>query len=273
MDLTAYRASALEQRRTSDLLRLVPAAGRLALDIGARDGHFSVRLAGRYERVIALDLCLPAVDHPRVQCLQGDATRLPFPDASVDLVFCAEVLEHIPPPHLQRVGAEMVRVARGPIVVGVPYRQDIRLGRTTCEACGGRNPPWGHVNTFDEAALRRLFGGCDVREASYVGPGLPRTNAMAAWLMDAAGNPFGTYDQEEACIHCGACIGRPRPRSLKDKALARLALHLQRLTPRPGGRRAHWIHMALVPAGWSASGTGAMVRDGRATLPVTLASR
>lgn len=273
MDLTAYRASTPEQRRTSDLLRLVPASGHLALDIGARDGHFSVRLARRYERVVALDLDMPAIDHPGVQCVQGDAARLPLPDRSADLVFCAEVLEHIPRALLARVGAEMVRVARGPIVVGVPYRQDLRRGRTTCRACGGRNPPWGHVNSFDEAALSGLFPGCTVRETSYVGHGQPRTNALAALLMDAAGNPFGTYGQEEPCIHCGGGIGQPRTRGPAGKVLTRLAVSLERLTPAPRGRRANWVHMALLPPTPAASSAAAATDDVRRRTPANLASR
>ena len=51
-----YRASPNEQKRTWDLLSLTPLKGRRALDIGARDGHFSLLLAERFDEVIALDL-------------------------------------------------------------------------------------------------------------------------------------------------------------------------------------------------------------------------
>ena len=57
------------------------------------------------------------------------------------------------------VSGQMIsRVARHAIVVGVPYRQDLRVGRTTCAACRGTNPPWGHVNSFDENRLKQHFG-------------------------------------------------------------------------------------------------------------------
>src|SRR6476660_211104 len=132
MDLIKYRASPLEKLRTADLLNLVPPSGRTALDIGARDGHFSVLLAQRFEKVIALDLTQPAIQHPRVDCVQGNAAQLNFPDKSIDFVFCAEVLEHIPSPVLPIVCQEIRRVAKQQILIGVPYKQDTRVGRTTC---------------------------------------------------------------------------------------------------------------------------------------------
>ena len=56
MDLTHYRGSAVERTRTDDLMRLISSKGQSALDVGARDGHFSELLAERFESVTALDL-------------------------------------------------------------------------------------------------------------------------------------------------------------------------------------------------------------------------
>lgn len=52
MDLSAYRASTSERERTNDLLRLMPNSGDIALDVGARDGHFSRLLAERFATVL-----------------------------------------------------------------------------------------------------------------------------------------------------------------------------------------------------------------------------
>jgi ubiquinone/menaquinone biosynthesis C-methylase UbiE len=132
--------------------------GRISvLDIGARDGFFSRLLTEHFQAVIALDLQTPAFKHPGVVTVAGDVTRLQFPDESFDCVFCAEVLEHVR--DVERAGREIARVARHDIVIGVPYRQDTRLGRTTCRTCGKANPPWGHINTFDERKLETLFPG------------------------------------------------------------------------------------------------------------------
>ncbi len=44
MDLSQYRENDSEYKRTEDLMKLIraiPSKGQSALDIGARDGHFS----------------------------------------------------------------------------------------------------------------------------------------------------------------------------------------------------------------------------------------
>ena len=242
-DLTAYRNSEREKERIRELFRLVPEQGRTALDIGARDGFLSLRLADRFGKVTALDLELPRIDHPAVECVLGDVTRLEFPDRAFDLVLCAEVLEHIPTDKLRRACAEISRVAGRHVVIGVPYNQDIRVDRTTCRACGGKNPPWGHVNSFTELNLEMLFPELEVERILFVGETRDRTNAVSAFLTDLAGNPYGTYDQEEGCIHCGEKLVPPARRNAAQR-VAGLAAHLlRRLQRRFSAPRANWIHV------------------------------
>ncbi|MBT0963073.1 class I SAM-dependent methyltransferase [Denitromonas iodatirespirans] len=242
-DLDTYRASEAERLRTDDLLSLMPAGGDTALDVGARDGHFSRLMAERFGQVTALDLSRPDIDHPKVVCVAGNVTALDYPDRHFDLVFCAEVLEHIPSPGLEQACAELARVCRKHLLIGVPFDQDIRVGRTTCSHCGGRNPPWGHVNRFDEARLTGLFPDLRLVQRSLVGSNRERTNALSAWLMDRAGNPYGTYSQDEPCLHCARPVGAPAARSFGQKLLTRAAFIGQRLQ-RPFVRtRANWIHL------------------------------
>ena len=198
--------------RTDDLLKTMPESGIVALDIGARDGHFSILLAERFEKVIALDLTLPEIVHERIQCVEGNAASLEFDDSSIDFTFCAEVLEHLPKAILKGVCSEIEPVTKDQMLIGVPYRQDIRVGRTTCRSCGGKNPPWGHINTFDEARIGALFPSCRIVAISFVGSTSEQTNSVSARLMDFAGNPYGTYMQEEPCIHCGAKLLPPLER-------------------------------------------------------------
>lgn len=245
MDLTDYRNSESEQARISDLMRLTPAGGTSALDIGARDGYLSKLLAQRFERVTALDLTKPIFEFPRVQCVQGDITALQLADASFDLVFCAEVLEHIPPMMLETACRELARVAKTHVLIGVPYKQDIRLGRTTCANCGGINPPWGHVNSFDEQRLAKLFPGFVIASQSLVGTSDAATNDVSTWLMDLAGNPYGTYVQDEPCVHCEHTLQSPPDRQLWQKVATKLAfacLGLQKPFLKTHG---NWIHVLL----------------------------
>lgn len=245
MDLTAYRASDLERQRSTDLLRLIPPSGKRALDIGARDGHFSILMAARFTEVIALDLTKPTIAHPGVECVEGNAAALPFQDNDFDFVFCAEVLEHIPPDILPKVCREIERVTNKGVLIGVPFKQDIRVGRTTCYACGHQNPPWGHVNSFKEDTLSQLFSNCRIENTSFIGTNRSCTNTVSTALMDFAGNPYGTYDQEEPCIHCNKPLDPPPQRSLTQLLATKLAFWSRSTTELFSRPHGNWMHSLM----------------------------
>jgi len=250
LNLQTYHESDAEQARTADLLRLLPRGRSSILDIGARDGHFSRLLTDYFETVTALDLTQPLWEFPRVFPVAGDVTRLQFADESFDCVFCAEVLEHIL--ELEKACAEIRRVAKHEIVIGVPHNQDTRVCRNTCRSCGRPNPAWGHVNSFfNQKRLAALFPGLKVVATSLVGPKRAATNPVSTWLMDLAGNPWGDYDQEEPCLYCGAPLSRPTQRSLWSRASSKMAVKLNSIQEaltkwlpgdQPGGA---WIHMVF----------------------------
>ncbi|MDB5103949.1 MAG: hypothetical protein JWP91_1638 [Fibrobacteres bacterium] len=242
-DLEEYRNSHGERERTRKLLALVPPEGNSALDIGARDGFFSLKLAERFAKVTALDLVKPAIVHPSIACMKGDVTALDFPDDAFDFVLCAEVLEHIPPAQLPRACAEIARVSRNHALIGVPFEQDIRIARTTCPTCGGKNPPWGHVNAFDERKIRSLFPGMRAEKVEFAGSNRDKTNALAVLLMDLAGNPFGTYDQQETCVLCGSEISPPAQRNLAQRLAGFTAVKLMTAQSRLAAPKPNWIHI------------------------------
>jgi SAM-dependent methyltransferase len=242
--IESYRASDSEKARTGDLIRLLPNGRKSVLDVGARDGHFSRLLTQHFPEVTALDLEMPCFKIPGVTNAAGDVTDLQFAANSFDCVFCTEVLEHVR--NVKKACGEIIRVAKHEIIIGVPFKQDTRMGRTTCHSCGKPNPPWGHVNTFDEQRLLSLFPGLPVISKSFVGSTKEATNAFSAFLMDLAGNPWGTYEQEEACIHCGGKLGYPGQRRAWQKASSAVAVRINKIQgafARPHGT---WIHAVLL---------------------------
>jgi hypothetical protein len=244
MDLDAYRQRDVERVRSSDLLRLVPVQAVSALDAGARDGHLSTLLADRVPRVVALDLLRPAAP-VELSWVRGDITALPFADASFDVVMCAEVLEHLAGAALVSACAEIRRVARHTIVIGVPFQQDLRIGRTTCGACGRHNPPYGHVSRFTLQFLSDLFHPLLLTKVSYVGSHREITNGLSRFLMDVAGNPWGTYDQAEPCVHCGAILSRPGRRSVLQRSLSKIAAALNDGQTRLRQPAPIWVHVVF----------------------------
>jgi len=233
-----------ELARTADLMALTPTGYESVLDAGARDGYYSRLLTRHFAAVTALDLNpLRSGDLNGVRCVQGDLTQLPFPDDSFDVVFCSEVLEHVP--GADKACSEIVRVTRSKAVIAVPYRQDTRVGRTTCGSCGRVNPPWGHLNSFDEKMLAQLFHPLRAVRQSYVWTNQEHTSAVASWLMDRGGNPWGAYDSQEPCGHCGAKLHPPSSRSALQQFCGRAAFALNLVQNWFTKPHANWIHIVF----------------------------
>jgi ubiquinone/menaquinone biosynthesis C-methylase UbiE len=246
MDLKEYRKSDIEQLRINSLMDLVPSGLKKALDLGARDGYLSKKLTGYFDKVVAVDLQKPDIIDDKIESRQGDIAQLDFADNSFDLVLCAEVLEHIPTQLFEKACQELTRVANKYLLIGVPYNQDIRFGRTTCFSCGGKNPPWGHVNKFNEKVLEKLFPTMKVEKVEYVGQSTSVTNFISVFLFDLADNPYGTYSQDEACIHCGKKLLIPPERTFQQKIFSKIAVYLNRIQALFVKSRPNWIHVLLV---------------------------
>jgi SAM-dependent methyltransferase len=122
------------------------------VELGCCFGFLALRLAHDGHPVTAVDLSpgtvallasvAPALG-ASLHAVAGDAMAVPLADRSADTVFAVHLLEHLPPPLASRVVGEMLRVARRRVVVAVPFED-------------APNPTWGHIRTFDLAALDAL---------------------------------------------------------------------------------------------------------------------
>lgn len=120
------------------------------------------------------------------------------------------------------------------------------MGRTTGGSCGKTNPPYGHVNSFTERRLLRMFSGLRLISKSFVGSNKEVTNPISTSLMDLAGNPWGTYDQDEPCCHCKTKLIRPgNRRQTWQRICSGIAVRMNRAQSffnRPHG---NWIHLVF----------------------------
>jgi SAM-dependent methyltransferase len=120
------------------VLELPVRLGR-ALDFGCGVGRWSQALAGRFERVVGVDIAESMVakarEHnghgDRVEYVANTVDHLPFlADASFDFVYSSITLQHVPPPANLRHVEEFMRILRpgGVAVFQVPNGREVGAG-------------------------------------------------------------------------------------------------------------------------------------------------
>jgi 2-polyprenyl-3-methyl-5-hydroxy-6-metoxy-1,4-benzoquinol methylase len=153
---------------TVDFKRLDLKPGMNVLDAGCGGGrHLSEAFRANGVNVVGIDLnrddALKALNTARIMrragedggghalVLSSDITRLPFKDASFDVVICSEVLEHIPD-HIQ-AAREIIRVLKPgkSLVVSVPRYFPERICWALSEAY--HNEKGGHVRIYRKKEL------------------------------------------------------------------------------------------------------------------------
>ena len=107
------------------------ACGKDVLDVASGEGYGSNLLAETANRVWGVDISQEAVDHAvrsysrsNLRFLRGDASKLPLPDHSVDLVVSFETIEHLS--GQQEMIGEIRRVLRpgGRLLISSPDREN-----------------------------------------------------------------------------------------------------------------------------------------------------
>lgn len=100
---------------------------KIVLDAGCGDGWYTARMSKESNTVTGIDYSERAIAfakaiNPHATFLAGSITKLPFPDATFDVIFSFQVLEHIPLLELPSAIAELSRVLKpdGTFIATVP---------------------------------------------------------------------------------------------------------------------------------------------------------
>ena len=168
--------------RSDRLADLGLARGSRVLDVGTGFGRHAYELARRGMRVVALDVAPDEIEGTRdtltamveageigaeqfVGVLRGDATRLPFADATFDAVITSEVLEHVP----DDTGAlaEMVRVLTpgGVFAATVPSWLPEKINWMLSDEYHAPAVPGGHVRIYSATELKAKVRAAGLRLA------------------------------------------------------------------------------------------------------------
>lgn len=210
----------LDRVRIPRTLAMIPDRVRTILEVGCGNGRLSNRVPPRF-KVIGMDVSRTAVRFVKTNKVIGDSHRVPLADRSVDLVICADVLEHLPDDILMMTVRELQRVARRYLLIGVPYKEPYRAASFECSACGRVSNKFGHLRSFDCGSLDRLFPGCTLVTTAFVGGPRPYVNQALLWGQQRLGRAYWVGGWKAVCPACGHTQHEPLPRTVLQKIIGK----------------------------------------------------
>lgn len=108
-----FNLEALNAMRSGEIAKVIPLfrPGARILEIGAGTGQQAAEIARHGFVVEAIEVGSSNYSGVRIfPITEYDGTHIPFPDASFDIVFSSNVLEHVP--HLSELNRDIVRVLK-----------------------------------------------------------------------------------------------------------------------------------------------------------------
>ena len=91
-------------------------SGATCLEVGVGNGIVTDALKRQQIQVTTLD-----IDPTLEPDIVGSVSNIPLPDQSIDVVLCAEVLEHLPFDQFENCIKELARVSRLGLVLSLPH--------------------------------------------------------------------------------------------------------------------------------------------------------
>ena len=183
-----------------------------ALDVGCGDGKLTKVLAVETGiEIVGFDSSAEALSRLSLPSIQGDAVDMPFENASFDLVFSTDTLEHVPDEMHEQVWAELFRVARNHVMVAVPFREELLDATAKCPDCRKIYHVNWHQRSYDVADIhRRAPPGWHVQATVISGESWPDVLPAETRLRRTMLGQWSGWSKA-VCPHCGATGHDPSP--------------------------------------------------------------
>jgi len=120
-DYRAFQAFQAQKLVTYLQRHGVTIQSRILLDLGSGAGGYSQEFSRGGASVISVDLLQPSLPAtPPVKQIQASALNIPFRDCSIEIVFCASLIEHVPKPGILLSEIERILKPGGFIYLSFP---------------------------------------------------------------------------------------------------------------------------------------------------------
>ncbi|MFZ1108549.1 MAG: class I SAM-dependent methyltransferase [Rhodomicrobium sp.] len=220
--------------RFETLASHIPAEARTLLDVGCGNGAFVNMLAEkkRFEEIHATDRSPMALKHVRTAKTEASVDALPFADRAYDIVTSLEMIEHLPLTVYEAGLANICRVARRFVLIGVPNEEDLEASFIACPSCRTRFNPDYHMRRFDKATMQTLLRpfGFKPRETFYMG------GKNRYFLVTRLFERCDDFSVAVPCPVCGFTVLPRRPASSRSQSTASSAGGMAAITEAVGAK-------------------------------------
>lgn len=221
-------------RRIQKTIELVPLQAASLLDVGCGNGAFGNMLleARRDINVTGVDRSKSALKHVKFASQVASIDALPFEDESFDMVSCLQVIEHLPNEIYAASLAELARVARHHIIVGVPFEEDLENETTQCPQCRTVFNINFHLRSYDFTKLQNLFSDLGFKLVTHA---FPAAKIRTKYVNEIASKIKGHSNKTEqflspVCPVCGYTEGDRTPLNLQTASVTPPAQNDKSLT-------------------------------------------